>query len=383
MSDSYYPTLKEVTDKLGARKHQGYYMAQCPAHDDTTASLSIAEKRGRIVFKCHAGCSQDAVMEGLRRQKSWPERKSNGTATPQRTIVSTYNYEDQNGDILFQAVRLAPKSFYQRRPDGKGGWINNITGVPVVPYRLAEVEEGIALGREIWIVEGEKDADNLAKLGFRATCNPAGAGKWKAEHAAFLKGADCIVIPDNDEPGRKHAASVAASLKGIAARVRILALPDLPEKGDVSDWLAAGGQAEQLLKFADAAPDCTQKKKPRVEKAKGDNYQPEHWQLEPWPEHVDGHTLLDELVATFRRYLVLPPHAAEALALWVAHGDLLHHPAVGACIQYQPRCDLSLHRAGKADVADRRGRHLRRRRRSAARRSEFRAYEANCQRYSL
>ena len=62
-------------------------------------------------------------------------------------------------------------------------------------------------------------------------------------------------MPDNDDVGRKHANSVARHLHGIAASVKILALPGLPEKGDVSDWLEAGGTAGELQALAEAAPE--------------------------------------------------------------------------------------------------------------------------------
>src|SRR5262249_18519920 len=58
--------------------------------------------------------------------------------------------------------------------------------------------------------------------------------------------ASVAIIPDNDEAGRDHARAVAASLRGSAASVKIVELPRLPPKGDVSDWINAGGTAEAL-----------------------------------------------------------------------------------------------------------------------------------------
>ena len=55
-----------------------------------------------------------------------------------------------------------------------------------------------------------------------------------------------VVLPDNDEPGKKHAASVTASLANVASRVRVLHLPDLSDKGDPFDWVAKGGTAAKL-----------------------------------------------------------------------------------------------------------------------------------------
>ena len=73
----------------------------------------------------------------------------------------TYDYLDEQGKLLSQKVRNPPGSmqrFWQRRPDGKGGWINNTQGVRKVLYRLPELLEAIASERTILVVEGEKDA---------------------------------------------------------------------------------------------------------------------------------------------------------------------------------------------------------------------------------
>ena len=111
----------------------------------------------------------------------------------------------------------------------------------------------VANEQTIFIVEGEKDANALWDLGVPATCNAGGAGKWRDEFAQHLAGANVVVVPDNDDVGRDHAEKVARSLHGIAASVKIVDLPDLPEHGDASDWLAAGGTVEQLEQLANAA----------------------------------------------------------------------------------------------------------------------------------
>src|SRR5262249_44809521 len=124
-----------------------------------------------------------------------------------------------------------------------------------VPYRLPDVIEAVSLGRPVFVVEGEQKADLLATWNLCATCNAEGAGKWTAKHAAYLRGADVVILPDNDEPGRKHAEAVAHSLQGIAARVHILELAGLPPKGDVVDWQKAGGTREQFDTLVASAPD--------------------------------------------------------------------------------------------------------------------------------
>jgi len=171
-------------------------------------------------------------------------------ARPKKRQDCVYDYYDADGRLLYQTVRNVPKDFRQRRPDGDGGWIWNLNGVERVLYKLPEILEA-DLGQTVWICEGEKDANNLFDRGLLATTCPMGAGKWGLVDASPLKDRPCIIIPDNDDAGRSHAQQVAASLSGQASVVKILELPDLPEKGDVSDFIDRGGTTEELRQLAD------------------------------------------------------------------------------------------------------------------------------------
>jgi len=73
-----------------------------------------------------------------------------------------------------------------------------------------------------------------------ATCNHGGAGKWYAEHARWFKGrTQAIIAEDNDAAGRAHAVKVAATLHAVGVQdIRIVKFPELPEHGDLSDWVA-------------------------------------------------------------------------------------------------------------------------------------------------
>lgn len=169
-------------------------------------------------------------------------------------LVASYDYRDASGAVVLRVNRYAPKRFSQCRPDGNGGWLYRdiYKGLTHVPYRLGDILANSSA--PVFVVEGEKDADNLAKLGALATCNAAGAGKWPDELTPHLRGRDVIILPDNDDMGRKHAALVCSKLAGVAKSVRVLELPGLPEKGDVSDWLAAGGTIDQLRDLAAKVP---------------------------------------------------------------------------------------------------------------------------------
>lgn len=201
--------------------------------------------------------------------------ESTVTATAEKPVkarvIATYDYRAEDGGLLFQVQRFEPKKFVQRRPAGDG-WEYKVQGTRQVPYRLPELVAA-PLSSTIYIVEGEKDADRLAALGLVATCNAGGAGKWKSCHSEHLKDRTVILIPDNDDAGRAHVQKVAKSLKGIAAHVRIMELTGLPEKGDVSDWLDAGGTREQLTatptvspaKEQDAGDDEEEKKRSQTD----------------------------------------------------------------------------------------------------------------------
>jgi putative DNA primase/helicase len=164
-----------------------------------------------------------------------------------------YKYRNLAGDVVHETVRFKPKDFRQRRPVGQGRYAWNLSGISPVLYQLPALHAANA-DQTVWIVEGEKDADRLGGLGLLATTNPMGALKWSMVDSSPLAGRHCVLIADNDDNGRKHVQQVAADLHGKAASVKTLDLPGLPEKGDVSDWLDAGGNVEQLRALAAAAP---------------------------------------------------------------------------------------------------------------------------------
>ncbi|MDR2725024.1 MAG: AAA family ATPase [Candidatus Adiutrix sp.] len=158
----------------------------------------------------------------------------------------TYPYHNGDGSLAFEVLRYE-KPGHKKAIRAKGAYN------PKLLYNAA-----VALTyNPIFIVEGEACVEALrpAKIGLpNAVCNPGGAGKWRDEHSQALKGKDVVIFPDNDQPGRDHAAKVAASVYPYAASVKILDLPGLPPKGDVVDWLAAGGTSSQLRALMEAAP---------------------------------------------------------------------------------------------------------------------------------
>ena len=244
----FFEKYLQKIEKIGGDE----FKAVCLFHDDNDPSFNFNSQNGK--YYCH-GCGKKgdifhfyAKINSLDTQRDfrkilkgiaddfgipWEQKKSK--------VVKAYDYADEHGNLLFQVCRMDPKDFRQRRPGGNGKWIWDLKGVEPVLYRLPDLLKA----DEILIVEGEKDADNLDNIGFTATTSPMGAKKWKPEYSEYLKGKQVVLIPDNDNEGREHMARIGASLNGIASGLKWLDLPDLPSKGDVSDFIATLDDKEQ------------------------------------------------------------------------------------------------------------------------------------------
>jgi hypothetical protein len=261
--------LKKIFSDIQNAKPSGngHMLGLCPFHDDHGPSFGFSTTTG--CWQCFAEDIKGGPFDYLMRRSGrefkevlvemgdslgLPRPSANGDGTGQ----VAYDYRDEGGAILHQVLRGPGKKFWQRKPNGSGGWVNNVKDVRLVPYRLPEL---LARPTEtVFIVEGEKDADRLHAAGLLATTNSGGAGKWRESHSESLRGRDVVVIPDNDAPGRAHALQVANALTGIAASIKIVALPDVPDKGDISDWLGAGHGVTELQDLVERAEPWTSDK---------------------------------------------------------------------------------------------------------------------------
>jgi hypothetical protein len=244
--------------------------------------------------------------------------------------VATYDYTDESGNLIFQCVRSKPKDFWQRRPDGKGGWINNLQGARRVLYRLPEV----LAASTVCVAEGEKDVDNLRSLDLTATTNPLGAGKWRDEYSEKLRGKNVVIFGDADEPGQAHVEQVIASLIGKAKSIKHVALPD--GFHDVSDYIASlpPDKAQDIIrKLIEEAPEqaehasrrkahAQRESKKKTSQADGLIKIANGWEFFHTPDHrgfacvpVNGHT---ETIAVrsrkFRAFLVRTYHSGNGKA---------------------------------------------------------------------
>lgn len=281
MSSLVAAVLPESGEKLrsflgrlkGVRKSGLCWEALCPAHADRKPSLRVSEGReGRILIRCQAGCSWEAVLHALGVEAS--ELFSDACPLPSvadrpRGCIDTYDYRSESGELLFQVCRFGSNSrggkrFLQRRP-WKGSWAwglsaglyhlgkdgayrplksgedpqgaDELPPIEKVLYRLPDVKEAIAGHEPIVICEGEKDANRGAALGLATTTNPGGAGKWNGCLTAALRGARIVIVPDNDAPGKRSADAIRMSLEQEGIEARIVDLGGTTKGYDLSDWI--------------------------------------------------------------------------------------------------------------------------------------------------
>ena len=199
----------------------------------------------------HEGATILGSIPDILEKKFGIQKQAQVSLQPARFMSACYDYVDEHGEVRYQVRRYEPKTFRQCRPDGKGGWLHNMDGVEALPYNLHQI---LARPNEpIFIVEGEKAAEKVAKVGLLATTSHGGAKKWQPVLNKWFEGRNVIVLPDNDEAGKAHADMVIANLFGVAGRIKRVELPNLPEKGDIVDWLASNDQ-EAFLAAVKATP---------------------------------------------------------------------------------------------------------------------------------
>lgn len=222
--------LDELLQRLEHVQHQpSGISARCPSHADSVNSLSVDSGRnGGIVVRCHANCRVEDVMSAL------GLRMSDLAGKPH--VVETYVYTDDSARPIYSVQRWAnPKTF------------KCVPGLPPVAERRLYRAEALAWARQrgaqIWIVEGERDANRLADLGLVSTTNCGGAGKFYPHYAEQIAGCPVTIISDNDAVGRQHARQVAEMCAPFASSVLTL----LPRYGkDVSDLLDLGWTLDAL-----------------------------------------------------------------------------------------------------------------------------------------
>lgn len=239
------PTLKQSNAKE--------WRDRCPVHSGKDLNFAVSSETG--LAQCWSQCGrgwdilaleQELTGVGFQRAK---ERAFELVGRPKipwedRDIEAVYDYTDEQGKLLYQVLRKVGKQFTQRRPNGaSGGWLPNLgNNTRRVPFRLPKV-----LNAEfVIVVEGEKDVLTLERIGLVGTCNNGGAGNFTEEQAKCLSGKHVAIIADNDKPGRGHALKLAPVLAPLVKSLKIIELPGLSDKGDVTDYVKAGGTVDKI-----------------------------------------------------------------------------------------------------------------------------------------
>jgi hypothetical protein len=255
----------------GVKKAGNGWSARCPAHDDQRASLSIAQgDDGRALVTCHAGCDTSAILASLGLKlvdlfpaRSGPTSKAKGKAkTGGRTFAMArdavaelerrngkpsclWTYANALGEPVGVVVRFDKPEGKEYRPVARHGDIWRIEAMPD-PRPLYHQADLASVPRVV-ICEGEKAADAARSLGFIGTTSAGGSQAAGKTDLRPLAGKEIWILPDNDNPGRKYAETVAGILAQLtpAPVVRIVELPGLPDRGDIVDWIGAHGDAAE------------------------------------------------------------------------------------------------------------------------------------------
>jgi putative DNA primase/helicase len=232
-----------------------------------------ANEGGGVIdlVKQNEGVSPLYTIPDILEKKFGIQKRVQESIKPARFMSACYDYVDENGEVKYQVQRFEPKTFRQRRPDEKGDWVYNMQGVEALPYRLPDIIAKPEM--PIFVVEGEKAADKLAKMGLVATTNHGGAKNWKSELSRHFKGRRVVILPDNDEAGSAHADLVVSELFGVADMIKRVDLPDLPPKGDIVDWINAGNGLDAFMAIVKAAPvlESAPEAKPALAESEADS----------------------------------------------------------------------------------------------------------------
>ncbi len=205
-----------VQDKGAKLKRNGKELITnlCPIQEHKPGHLCVSISPDKQCWKCHDHDEGGSIIDWIMKESgkslktvmnelggvSGPPEPSNvttGRTEPRKSALEvTYDYTDESGKLLYQVCRYKPKTFKQRQPDEFGGWVWGLDGITRVLFNLPNV----LTAKEVFVVEGEKDAQALISMNYVATTSAGGAKNWLSAYGDTLKGKDVIIIPDSDEP---------------------------------------------------------------------------------------------------------------------------------------------------------------------------------------
>ena len=293
-------------------------MVRCPCHEDSKNSLSIGlSERGNILMYCHAGCRTEDILEakGLTMRDLYNGETETAHVKQYNNnfdfsnVEAEYYYGGDSSTASIRKRRDKNKNFIWEHRDFAGNWKPGRNNAPHELYK-AGTEEDIVI-----VVEGEKDADNLSKLGFYCVSSENGAGanstgkKWYKEYSNELQGKTVYIIADQDDIGRTFADTVEAELQGIAASVTQIDLsagwPEIPKHGDVSNMIdALGSDATYAFIHAQLASD------------------PKRTTVEPKPCLPEGFKTLDQIQEETPEWFIPNIMPKGAITVFAADGGV-------------------------------------------------------------
>lgn len=293
--------VHELAARFEGAKRRGpdSYMVKCPCHQDAKPSLGISEKDGKLLLNCFAGCDTRDILGAVgltladlcastaKADFGGPDRLKEALERWKgKALAALYPYQDEKGRELYCKARFADKDMAVIVADRQAGAFKaGRCGAPPTLYRLPGLLAAVQAGETVFYVEGEKDADTLARLGLPAT-TAGGANDWRKEYAAYFQGARVVILPDNDEAGQKLAQAVARDLGGVAAAVKVVPTSKAPH-GDVTDWLGEGHTKEALLKLC-AGAGLQKPAGPALIRAADVPYEPPKWLIGPYFQRGKG-----------------------------------------------------------------------------------------------
>jgi hypothetical protein len=158
--------------------------------------------------------------------------------------TAQWHYHDAEGKHVGSEIRWDSPKGKEFRPIAlhRDGW--RVGAIPE-PRPLYELPKLVSADPDelVIVAEGPKAADSAASLGFTATTSSGGAKSWRKSDWSPLVDRKIVIWPDNDAPGEKYARDVGEHLLKMpmpAREVRIIDVPDMPEKGDAFEFVEAG-----------------------------------------------------------------------------------------------------------------------------------------------
>ena len=273
MSDSSWkPAVQMIREACAT---QGYaiketargFITNCPAHDDSTPSLSVDQGEKGALLKCRSqDCTPGSIMAALRMEPAQlfdarrgdhqkpraarEEKSGDGFATLELACqwwkakqgggeVTQYSYLDASARPVFAVLRCdlldGGKTFLQVKLE-RGRWhvgapteMRPLYGLPYLPTDSEEV---------VLVVEGEKKVELLRSLGFAATTSAQGAKSAAQTDWLPMRSRRVVILPDNDSAGAQYAENVRQLIgKAGASQIAVVQLQGLAKGEDVVQFV--------------------------------------------------------------------------------------------------------------------------------------------------